>query len=294
MRLILAAASAEPSPLDHVVQHTAVQIGHGFWSFPIVSNHIVMQLVAAGLLVYFIPRLVHMRAGGDPIGRLVPRGLGNLIEWICCFLRDVIFRPNLGRYTDIFTPYLWSAFFFVLTCNLLGMLPLADWFYFIPGHQLGGTSTGNIYVTAALACSTLFMCIYNGLRYHGLGYVRHFFLGPPVLNILIAALEAAGLAFKTMALAVRLFANMIAGHVLLAVLLGFIGGAVAALGWGAGLLVGIAIMAFQFAIHFLEILVAFLQAFIFTVLTAVFIGLAVNIDHEHDEREHAEETVETA
>lgn len=280
---------AATDPLDHVVQHTAVQVGEGLWSFPIVSNHIIMQLLAAGLLVYFIPKFVQMRAGGDEIGRLVPRGFGNAIEMICHMLRETIFRPNLGKYTDTFAPYLWSAFFFVWTCNLLGMLPLSDWFFFIPGHQIGGTSTGNIYITGALAASTFFMCVFNGLRYHGFGYVRHFFIGPPGLNIVIAVLEMLGMLFKTTALAVRLFANMIAGHVLLAVLLSFVGGAIAALGWGPGVLVGIAVMAFQVGINFLELLVAFLQAFIFTVLTTVFIGLAVNIGHDNHKDEHAGE-----
>lgn len=280
---------AAGSPLKHVVQHTSVQLGEGFWAFPIVSNHIIMQLLAAGLLAYFLPRLVRMRAGSDEIGQLVPRGFGNAIEMICHMLRETIFRPNLGRYTDIFTPYLWSAFFFVWTCNLLGMIPLSDWFYFVPEHQIGGTSTGNIWVTGALAISTLFMVIFNGLRYHSFGYIKHFFVGPPGLNIVIAVLEFAGLLFKTMALAVRLFANMIAGHVLLAVLLGFVGGAIAALGWGPGVLIGIAVMAFQVGINFLELLVAFLQAFIFTVLTTVFIGLAVNIDHDNHDSEHAGE-----
>ena len=287
MSLLLAA-----DPLTHVVQHTLVDLneGGGFWALPIVSNHIIMQLVAAALLVFFLPKLVKMRAGTDEIGRLVPRGFGNAIEMICQMLRETIFRPNLGKYTDTFTPYLWSAFFFVWTCNLLGMIPLGDWFYFVPGHQIGGTSTGNIYITGTLAITTLFMVFYNGLRYHGLNYVKHFFMGPPGLNILIALLELMGLFFKTMALAVRLFANMIAGHVLLAVLLSFVGGAIAALGWGAGVLVGIAVMAFQVGINFLELLVAFLQAFIFTVLTAVFIGLAVNIGHqEHDEHAASEE-----
>ena len=276
------------NPLSHVVQHTAVQVGEGFFAFPIISNHIIMQLIAAGLLVYFVPKFVKMRAGDDEIGRLVPRGWGNAIEGICTMLREQIFRPNLGPYTDAFTPYLWSAFFFVLTCNLLGMLPLGDWFFFVPEHQLGGTSTGNIWITAALALSTLFMCFYNGLRYHGFNYVKHFFIGPPGLNVVIAILEFAGLWFKTMALAVRLFANMVAGHVLLAVLLGFVGGAITAMGWMYGGLVGVAVMLFMIAINFLEILVAFLQAFIFTVLTAVFIGLAVNIHHD-EEHEHKHE-----
>jgi F-type H+-transporting ATPase subunit a len=292
MSLALAAAD----PLTHVVQHIAVDFGDkdsfmrlGY--FPVISNHIIMQVVAAALLVFFIPRFVQMRAGSDEIGRLVPRGFGNAIEWICHFLREVIFRPNLGKYTDRFAPYLWSAFFFILTCNLLGMLPLGDWFFFVPGHQIGGTSTGNIWVTGTLALCTLAMCFYHGLRFHGMGYVKHFFMGPPGLNAFIAVLEVAGLLFKTMALAVRLFANMIAGHVLLAVLLGFVGGAIVALGWGFGLVIGILVMVFQVLIHFLELLVAGLQAFIFTVLTTVFIGLAVNIHSDDHEEEHAGDEV---
>jgi F-type H+-transporting ATPase subunit a len=173
------------------------------------------------------------------------------------------------------------------------MIPLGQWFYFVPGHQLGGTSTGNIWVTATLALCTLFMCVFNGLRFHGMAYVKHFFMGPPGLNAFIAVLEIAGMLFKTMALAVRLFANMIAGHVLLAVLLSFVGGSIAALGWGLGILISIGVVAGQIAINFLEILVAFLQAFIFTVLTTVFIGLAVNIHHEEHDHEHVEEGVVT-
>lgn len=283
---------AAGDPLNHVVQHTLVKVGEGVWSFPLVSNHVIMQLVATALLVYFLPKLVRMQAGSDEVGRLVPRGFGNAIEAVCLLLREQIFRPNLGKYTDFFTPYLWSAFFFILTCNLLGMLPLADWFFFVPGHQIGGTSTGNIFVTATLAVTTLVMTVYWGLRVNGMGYIRHFFMGPPGINLLIAFLEVLGLGFKTMALAVRLFANMVAGHVLLAVLLSFVGGSIAALGWGVGLLISIPVIGGLIAINFLEILVAFLQAFIFTVLSAVFIGLAVNIHHdehhEHEADEHAD------
>jgi F-type H+-transporting ATPase subunit a len=185
-------------------------------------------------------------------------------------------------------PYIWSAFFFILTCNVLGLIPLADWTKPIAPHVLGGTSTGNVMVTAALALATLGMIVVNGLRLHGLNYVKHFFMGPPGLNAFIAVLEVIGLIAKTFALTMRLFANMIAGHVLLAVLLGFIGMAWAAMGAAGGLAISIPVILGSVAINFLELFVAFLQAFIFTFLSAMFIGEAINIRHDHEhEPEHA-------
>lgn len=280
---------AKGNPLNHVVQHTAVDLneGAGFFSLPLISNHIIMQVVAALLLVWLLPRAVQMRAGGDEIGRLVPRGLGSAVEAICQALRTHIFEPNLGKYTERFTPYLWSLFYFILACNVLGLLPLADWFFFVPNHQIGGTSTGNFYVTGTLAAITFIMVVYNGLKFHGLGYVKHFFMGPWWISWFIAILEIVGLVFKCGALCIRLTANMLAGHILLAVLIGFVASAYAALNALGGTIVTVMIIAASVAIYFLEILVAFLHAFIFTTLTTVFVGLAVNIHHDE---EHAQPT----
>lgn len=276
------------NPIEHVIQHTLLDLnpGGGVFSFPLISNHILMQVVGAALLIWGIPRALAYRAGDDPIGRLVPRGFGTAIEAVCVALREQIFRPNLGHYTDRFTPYLWSLFFFILVANVLGLLPLADWFYWVPGHLVGGTSTANFYVTGALAFMTLALIVYNGLRYHGMNYVRHFFLGPWWIAWLIAILEIAGLFFKSGALCVRLTANMLAGHILLAVLLSFVGASFAALGPVGGTGVTVAVIVGSVLIYFLEILVAFLHAFIFTTLTAVFIGLAVNIHHDEEHEEH--------
>ena len=146
--------------------------------------------------------------------------------------------------------------------------------------MLGGTSTGNIWVTATLAVCTLFMIVYNGLRIHGLGYVKHFFMGPPGINVVIALLEIIGLAAKTFALAVRLFANMVAGHVMLAVIIGFVSSMAAAYGTVAAIGVSFPVILGAIALNGLELFVAFLQAFIFTFLSAMFIGQAVNIHHE--------------
>ncbi len=290
LSMILASAD---DPLLHVVQHTPgwAQIGKDFLSFPIISNHVLMQLVGAALLCMLIPRAMKPPTSGDPVSRLTPRGLRNAIEAVCVGLRDNIFKPNLGKYTDVFTPYLWSLFFFILISNLLGMIPLSAWFFWVPGHLIGGTSTGNIYVTGTLAIFTLMLMVGAGLKYHGMTYVKHFFMGPWYIAWFIAILELFGLLFKTLALCVRLFANMLAGHIIIAVLLGFIPAVRQTLPlWGVA---GVSVAAILGAVAFnlLEIIIVVpLHAFIFTTLTAVFIGLAVNIHHddEHAHDEHAE------
>ncbi len=275
---------ASSNPLNHVVQHVIYEPG----GFTLLSNHIIMQIVAAVLLIYFIPRFVKQRAGTDAIGRLVPHGWGNAVEGLCEALRTHVARPALGKHTDRFIPYIWTAFFFVLTCNVLGMIPLSAWTPFIGGgHVIGGTSTGNIWVTGTLAVCTMFMIVYNGLAIHGMAYVKHFFMGPPGINLFIAFLEVVGLLAKTFALAVRLFANMVAGHVMLAVVIGFVSSAAVAYGTIAAVGVSVPVILGAVALNFLELFVAFLQAFIFTFLSAMFIGQAVNIHHDHEHEEHA-------
>lgn len=285
--LVLAQSTLDA--LQHVVQHRLWSIdlpGQAlfFDRFTLLSNQIIMQVAAALLVCWFVPWALKKRAGDTGLARLVPRGVGNAIEGLCEALRTHVARPALGPYTDQFIPYIWSAFFFVLTCNLLGLIPLSDWTKsFVPHHALGGTSTGNIMVTAALAVCTLGMIVVNGLRLHGMDYVKHFFMGPPFLAPLIAGLELIGLLAKTFALAMRLFANMVAGHILLAVLLTFIGMAWNGLGAVGGLVIAVPVVLGSIAINLLELFVAFLQAFIFTFLSAMFIGQAVNIHHAHDD-----------
>lgn len=280
--------------VSHVEQHILHSYGHGIFSFPLLSNHIIMQVVAALIVITVIPAALSRTAGSDLIGRLVPRGLGTAIEGLCVALRNQIGFPNLGPHTDRFMPYLWSVFFFVLTSNLLGMIPFGDAvtvFGIDHHHLIGGTSTGNIFNTATLAILTLVMIVFYGLTINGMAFVKHFFMGPPGFNVFIAFLEIAGLGFKTMALAVRLFANMIAGHIVIGALVGFvalvfaIGGTV---GTGGGIVVTIIVIIASVLLNFLELLVAFIQAFIFTLLTAVFLGMAVNIHHDHDD-EHGHE-----
>jgi F-type H+-transporting ATPase subunit a len=127
------------------------------------------------------------------------------------------------------------------------------------------------------------MIVFNGFRYNGMAYVRHFFQGPVFIAPLIAFLEVVGLVAKCFALTVRLFANMVAGHVLLAVLMSFISLSYQALGTAAALGIGIVVVLSSVAFNLLELFVAFLQAFIFTFLTTLFIGQAVVIHPEHEE-----------
>lgn len=282
--------AAAENPLTHVVDHVWIRRGE----FTILSNHIIMMLLAAVLLILLLPRFIRIPAAGDEVQRLTPRGSRNAIEAICTFLREFVARPNLGAYTDEYIVYVWSLFFFILTCNLLGLLPLAPITKTLFGlpHGVAGTATGNIWVTGTLAVCTLLMVVANGLRKHGLRYVAHFFMGPFPINILIGILEMIGLLAKCFALAIRLFANMVAGHILLAVLLSFIAMA-GAVSVAVGLAIALPVVLGSVAIMMLELFVAFLQAFIFTFLTTVFIGMAVNIhgeDHGHGhEVEHPQE-----
>jgi len=273
------------NPLTHVVDYAWLKTSDD--GLTILSNHIIMMVAAGVLLILLLPRWVRVPASGSELERLTPQGPRHAIEVICASLRDFVARPNLGPYTDRFIPYIWSVFFFILTCNLLGLLPLEPLTkpimrLFGQEHGIYGTATGNIWVTGTLASCTLLMIVVNGLRLHGLRYVKHFFMGPIPINCLIAGLEVVGLLAKSFALAIRLFANMLAGHILLAVLVGFIGMAAGVSMW-VGVAIGIPVVAGSIAIMMLELFVAFLQAFIFTFLSCVFIGQAVNLHHEGED-----------
>ncbi|MCH9650708.1 MAG: F0F1 ATP synthase subunit A [Deltaproteobacteria bacterium] len=286
------ASGSSGSPLDHVVQHPlhTKEMDLGILTpkgeITLLSDHIVMLIVAGLLLMLFLPRLVRKRQGTDEVGRLVPSGSGNLIETICEYLRKEVAEPNLGPYTDRFIKYLWTVFFFVLTVNVLGLLPLGVLTPWLFGLHIGGTATANIWVTSALAILSLVLWVYNGLRIGGRDYLAHFNPGPWWLAPLLVPLELIGLVAKTFSLAVRLFANMMAGHVLLTVMLGFIFSAASALGVAGGLGVAVPVVLGSVAINLLEVFVAFLQAFIFTFLTALFLGMSVVFHHDDEAHAH--------
>jgi len=274
-------------PLSHVVQHPIATTEFAGREFTLFSDQISMIVLAGFLLMLVLPRSLR-RKKTEGIEGLVPTGLGNGIEAVCAYFRDEIARPNLGEYTDRFIKYIWTVFFFILTLNLLGLIPIPAITSILPHSwhipHLGGTATANIWTTATMAILTLVMMVVNGLRLAPKDFIGHLCPGPLWLAPLLVPLEIIGFLAKTFALSVRLFANMLAGHILLAVLVSFIISAGTA-STGMGLAIAVPVIVGSVAITFLELLVAFVQAFIFTFLTVMFISQSIVFHHGDDHGE---------
>ena len=292
--MMLALMMMAESPLEHVVQHPLIQTSAHLGKvlspgdkITVLSDQITMMIVGGLLLILFIPMLVGRRRSREGVGAMVPTGFANFLEAVCEYLRKEIAQPNLHEHTDRFIKYIWTVFFFILTMNLLGLLPVAAVSKLFHVH-LGGTATGNVWVTGTMAMITLVMMVVNGLRIGKMQFISHFCPGPLWLAPILVPVEIVGLFAKIFALTVRLFANMLAGHILLAVLLSFILSAGTAMGAGGGLTVAVPVIAGSVAITLLEIFVAFLQAFIFTFLTTLFIGQSVVFHHHSDDHHRGE------
>lgn len=194
---------------------------------------------------------------------LVPKGFANLFEIIIIFVRDEIVAPSIGKGYQFFLPYMLTLFFFVLLSNLLGLIPYT------------ATVTGNIAVTAALAAISFVATQFAGIKQHGtFKYFKNLVPSgmPGWILIIIIPLEVLGLFTKPFALCIRLFANMIAGHIVIFSLLGLI--FIMHTFYVAPVSIGFALF-----IEMLEILVAVIQAYIFTMLTALFIGMSMHSEH---------------
>jgi F-type H+-transporting ATPase subunit a len=303
------------NPVDHVVnQPYAFSDLFGLknvwvWSAH-VGNLVLSGILTVGLLWWAARRIATGPESQGSARYVTSNPLAHAIEVVCVYLRDTTVAPLLGARTDRFMPFLWTIFFFILINNILGLLPISDLLHLLDhyvapegGHLfsglLGSTATQNLFVTAALAVVAALVINVAGLLELGLvGYVKHLTAGTPwYLWALMIPIELMGTAIKPVALALRLFANMTAGHIMVAVLFMF---AVQGLGLLAkvtagGLILGGTISAVSIvsavAIYFLELFVAFLQAFVFMFLTAVFISqLAHHDEHEHHaahDHEHA-------
>lgn len=207
----------------------------------------------------------------------VPKGIQSLLEPLILFIRDDIAKPSLGKNYEKFMPFLLTLFFFIFFTNLIGLVP------FFPG---GANVTGNIGVTLVLALFTFFMTALSGNK----GYWQHIFNAPGVpwwLKIpipLFPVIEIVGVFVKPFVLMIRLFANITAGHI---IVMGFISLIFIFAQLGAGLAYGISVLSVLFAIFIslLELLVAFIQAYVFTLLSALYFGMATE-EHEHVEEEH--------
>lgn len=222
-----------------------------------ITNHVVMIWIASIILISLFLFLFRKK-------KEVPGGFASVLEMFVLFIRDEVAVPNMGvKAGKSFTPFLSTIFFFILTCNLMGLFPLFS------------TATSNINVTAALALITFFSVQIAGMVRFGIaGYFKSMLPHgvPFVLNFIIFPIEFFGLFTKPFALAMRLFANMLAGHTVIFALLGLI----IALG---SVLVSPFAVGFAVFIDLLELLVAFIQAYIFTILSALFIGMAMNPEH---------------
>jgi F-type H+-transporting ATPase subunit a len=280
--MILSALGSLADPLEHVLEHKLktlpVDLGPFGNEITVFSDHIAMIILAGFLLALFLPLAVRRKEGEGEIERLVPAGPANALEAVCQFLRTEVAEPSLGPHTDRFIKFVWTVFFFVLAINLLGLVPLGSLTPLL-GTHIGGTATGNIWVTGTMATMALGMWVVNGLRLGGMQYLAHFSPGPLWLAPLMVLIEIIGVFAKAFALAIRLFANMIAGHILLGVLLG-LALSVGTYQWLAGLGFGVlVIVPASVAINLLEVLVAVIQAFIFTFLTVIFLGQATVFHH---------------
>ncbi len=240
--------------------------GAAIIDFSITKNVLSMMLSVVLLLVIMTGVAKKYKTNGS---MKAPSGFQNALEPVITFVRDDVAKPNIGHKYMRYMPLLLTMFFFIWINNLLGLLP-------------GGANfTGNIAVTGCLALITFIVMVVSGNR-HFWGHL----LNPPGVpfgvKLILVPIEILSLFIKPIALMIRLFANILAGHIIIlsVVSMIFIFGALSGIaGWGFAP-VSLAFTVFMF---FLELLVAAIQAFIFTNLTAVFIGQAVEEAHHHDE-----------
>ncbi len=257
--MILAGASHDPDRIDILHHLMDSEVYYHVATIGGVSLDITKHVLLMWLASFFV--IVMMASVARQKG-LVPRGLRNFIEPVLLFIREELAVPNFHDKADKYVPFLWTTFFFILFCNLIGL---------VPGSA---TPTGNLSITAGLALVAFFMIHATGIRENGLGH----YLGSIVPAVpwwlwpLLLVVEIVGIFAKPFALAVRLWANMNGGHIVILVIMGFI------FLFKSFVAAGISVVAAT-AIYMLEIFVALLQAYVFTFLTAVFMGMAAHPDH---------------
>ena len=226
-----------------------------------VANMLIDALVLI-LCILIASRWYHRHKATDP----APSGFTGLVEMLFVYVQDEIIKPGIGKGYEKYCPYLMSAFFFIFVCNLMGLIPF------------GGNVTGNIAITFFLALCTFIVTQISGNKHYWKDIFWPDVPGP--VKILMIPIEVVGIFTKPFALMIRLFANMLAGHAIALALtcIIFIVGATMSKGWLYGL--GTFSIILSICMMCLELLVCFLQAMVFTMLSATFIGLA---RAEHDE-----------
>lgn len=257
---------------EHLHSSVSRTDGHVVADFSI-SRHLIFGLFAmAVVLGVFIVLAQRYKRG---VGKSeAPRGvLQNVMEVMVVFVRDEIARPNIpGEKWRTFLPYLLSAFFFILVANILGLVPFA------------GAATSNIAVTGVMAIMTFAIV----LLYSSNDHYKELLTGPPdaplFVRVIMVPIEIIGLVMRHIALAVRLFANMMGGALIIFSLIGLVFIMNVIFGEAAAWVTSVISIGFTVFILLLKLLVAFIQAYVFTILSALFIGMAVEEHHpEEDE-----------
>jgi F-type H+-transporting ATPase subunit a len=279
------------SPMDDALIHLPKIAGIDFS----VTKHVFMLWLIAAFLFIVVTWTVRRYLKQD---RLIPSGFMNALEAIVEFVRDDITQPNVGRkWVLTWTPLILTFFLFILCCNAVGLIPLFDALGLLDHYVLhtgpdsfvkrllhgGTTATSNFNVTAALATITFGAIIVAGSKAHG--FVKHWKNLVPSglawpIYILLIPIEVMGMFVRPFALTMRLAANMTGGHIAILAILSFVflfaqmGGAGAGIGAGV-----IASVPLAVGISALEIIVVLVQAYVFTLLTAVFVGMAIHVHH---------------
>ena len=279
------------SPLDHPLIHLPPVFGIDFS----ITKHVFMLWVVAALVFLIVTVTVRRYLRQD---RLIPSGFMNALEVVVEFVRDGIVEPNVGRkWVNSWTPLLLTFAVFILAANAIGLIPIFDVLSLINHSVLhlpeesfmarvlhgGTTATGNYNVTAALATVTFFAIVIAGARAHG--FVQHWKNlvphGLPLpVTLMLIPIEIMGMFVRPFALTMRLAANMTGGHIAILAILSFVfiftelsGQALVGVG------IGIPSVVLAALVSALEIIVVAVQAYVFTLLTAVFIGMAIHAHH---------------
>ena len=280
------------------LEHPLIHLPHVFGIDLSVSKHVLMLWIVAIVVAcaVIIPIQKYLQKN-----KPVPSGWMNLLEMVVKFVRDSIVQPNIGsKYTEMWAPMILTFFFFILFANGIGLIPIFDllgalnrFIFQVPAsddHNIinallhgGVTATGNFNVTAALAVITFFTILIAGTRAHG--FINHWKnLAPPGLPwpvyLILIPIEIIGMFVKPFALTMRLAANMTGGHIAILAILSFM--AIFAEMFNSAITgMGVALFSVPLAtaISGLEIIVVLVQAYVFTLLSAVFIGMAINVHH---------------
>src|SRR5207249_3666763 len=284
--------------IEHVSNspHTLplIELPHLFGIDFSVTKHVFMLWLVAAIVFVIVTSTVRRYLNQN---RPIPSGLMNGIEAVVEFIRDSIVRPNVGsKWVNTWSPLILTFFFFILTANAIGLIPLFDLVALIDRFILhtgpesfinrvihgGTTATANFNVTAALAVITFCSIIVAGSKAHG--FITHWKnLVPrglnPFLCVMLIPIEIMGMFVRPFALTMRLAANMTGGHIAILAILSFVFLFTEMAGAAAGVGVGVLSLPLGVGISALEIIVVLVQAYVFTLLTAVFIGMAIHVHH---------------